>query len=194
MIHHAAQPYGPADWWYVEGPARTPALAALSAVDGSFFMSLFFFVSAVLVPGSHRRHGTRRFLTGRLIRLGIPVTVGALTIVPGLMYAYYVHYRAPVVHPEPAGLHRAVRGLQPGRPSAGTPAPLRTDQRSAPGPRTPGPAVDDRGDHGRHLPGPGEVPGGHMGPGAGLPPGRARPGAAVRLLSWWNRTPSSPSA
>ncbi|WP_234383332.1 acyltransferase family protein [Streptomyces dysideae] len=93
VVHHAAQPYGPADWWYVEGRPRTPALATLSAVDGSFFMSLFFFVSAVLVPGSHRRHGTRRFLKSRLIRLGIPVAVGALTIVPGLMYAYYVHYR-----------------------------------------------------------------------------------------------------
>ncbi|MEU8706311.1 acyltransferase [Streptomyces sp. NPDC048565] len=93
VIHHAAQPYGPEDWWYVEGQPRTPALATLSAVDGSFFMSLFFFVSAVFVPGSCRRRGFWRFLKGRLVRLGIPVVVGALTIVPGLMYAYYVHYR-----------------------------------------------------------------------------------------------------
>ncbi|NJQ01255.1 acyltransferase family protein [Streptomyces zingiberis] len=93
VLHHAAQPYGPADWWYVEGQPRTPALATLSAVDGAFFMSLFFFVSAFFVPASHRRHGTGAFLKSRLIRLGIPVAVGALTIVPGLMYAYYVHYR-----------------------------------------------------------------------------------------------------
>ncbi|MFL5996960.1 MAG: acyltransferase family protein [Streptomyces sp.] len=94
VIHHAAQPYGPADWWYVEGQPRTGALATLSAVDGAFFMSLFFFVSAVFVPGSYDRSGARRFLTGRLLRLGLPLAVGALTIVPGLMYAYYVHYRA----------------------------------------------------------------------------------------------------
>ncbi|GAA1708584.1 acyltransferase [Streptomyces yatensis] len=93
VVHHAAQPYGPADWWYVEGQPHTPALTTLSAVDGSFFMSLFFFVSAVFQPGSYRRSGARRFLRSRLIRLGIPVVVGALTIVPGLMYAYYVHYR-----------------------------------------------------------------------------------------------------
>ncbi|MFJ7237851.1 acyltransferase [Streptomyces olivaceus] len=93
VLHHAAQPYGPADWWYVEGEPRAGALATLSAVDGAFFMSLFFFVSAVLVPASYERRGARRFLTGRLVRLGIPVVVGALTIVPGLMYAYYVHYR-----------------------------------------------------------------------------------------------------
>ncbi|MFF2326751.1 MULTISPECIES: acyltransferase [unclassified Streptomyces] len=93
VVHHAAQPYGPADWWYVEGQSRTPALASLSAVDGTFFMSLFFFVSAVFVPASYERRGAWRFLKARLIRLGIPVVVGALTIVPGLMYAYYVHYR-----------------------------------------------------------------------------------------------------
>ncbi|CAL9528793.1 acyltransferase family protein [Streptomyces sp. enrichment culture] len=93
VVHHAAQPYGPADWWYVEGEPHNAALATLSAVDGAFFMSLFFFVSAVFVPGSYERRGARRFLTGRLVRLGIPVLVGALTIVPGLMYAYYVHYR-----------------------------------------------------------------------------------------------------
>ncbi|MGP4090007.1 acyltransferase family protein [Streptomyces sp. KR55] len=93
VVHHAAQSYGPADRWYVEGQPRTGALATLSAVDGAFFMSLFFFVSAVFVPGSYGRRGARRFLTGRLLRLGVPLLVGALTIVPGLMYAYYVHYR-----------------------------------------------------------------------------------------------------
>ncbi|MFF0680592.1 acyltransferase [Streptomyces tendae] len=93
VLHHAAQPYGPADWWYVEGQPRSGALATLSAVDGSFFMSLFFFVSAVFIPGSYERRGARRFLGSRLVRLGIPVVVGALTIVPGLMYAYFVHYR-----------------------------------------------------------------------------------------------------
>ncbi|MGH1554805.1 acyltransferase family protein [Streptomyces sp. L7] len=56
-------------------------------------MSLFFFVAAVFVPGSYARRGAWPFLKGRLMRLGIPVVVGALTIVPGLMYAYYVHYR-----------------------------------------------------------------------------------------------------
>ncbi|MEU6379340.1 acyltransferase [Streptomyces sp. NPDC046909] len=93
VVHHAAQAYGPADWWYVEEQPRTGALATLSAVDGAFFMSLFFFVSAVFVPGSYDRRGARRFLTGRLLRLGLPLVAGALTIVPGLMYAYYVHYR-----------------------------------------------------------------------------------------------------
>ncbi|MEV4996958.1 acyltransferase family protein [Streptomyces niveus] len=112
MVHHAAQPYGPTDWWYVEGQPRTPALDTLSAVDGSFFMSLFFFVSAAFVPGSHRRHGTRRFLKSRLIRLGIPVAVGALTIVPGLMYAYYVHHRGYPSIPFPRYFTDVYLGLE----------------------------------------------------------------------------------
>ncbi|WP_329054032.1 acyltransferase [Streptomyces violaceus] len=93
VLHHAAQPYGPADWWYIEGQPHAGALATLSAVDGAFFMSLFFFVSAVLVPNSYARRGAWPFLKSRLIRLGVPVVVGALTIVPGLLHAYYVHYR-----------------------------------------------------------------------------------------------------
>ncbi|MFD8869427.1 acyltransferase [Streptomyces sp. NPDC059590] len=101
VVHHAAQAYGPDDWWYVEGRPRSGALAALSALDGTFAMSLFFFVSAYFVPTSYERHGARAFLTSRLRRLGIPLVVGALTIVPGLMYTYYVHYRgyAPISFP-----------------------------------------------------------------------------------------------
>lgn len=93
VVHHAAQAYGPADWWYVENQPRTSVLGTLSAFDGAFFMSLFFFISAYFVPASYDRRGGRPFLTGRLKRLGIPVVVGALTLVPGLMYAYYVRYR-----------------------------------------------------------------------------------------------------
>jgi len=93
VVHHAAQPYGPSDWWYVEGQPRAGALATLSAVDGSFFMSLFFFVSAVFVPDSYERRGGWAFVKGRFVRLGVPLVVGAVTIVPGLLYAYYVHYR-----------------------------------------------------------------------------------------------------
>ncbi|WP_371602455.1 acyltransferase [Streptomyces sp. NBC_01220] len=93
VAHHAAQAYGPADWWYVEGEPRSGALATLSALDGTFFMSLFFFISAYFVPASHDRRSGWSFVGGRLLRLGVPVLVGALTLVPGLMYAYYVHYR-----------------------------------------------------------------------------------------------------
>lgn len=93
VAHHAAQAYGPDDWWYVQDQPGAGPLATFSAVNGTFFMSLFFFVSAFLAPAALDRHGPRAFLTGRLRRLVIPLLVGAVTIVPGLMYAYYTRYR-----------------------------------------------------------------------------------------------------
>ena len=93
VAHHAAQAYGPPDWWYFRGDRRTGLLATFSAVNGAFFMSLFFFVSAYFVPTSRDAKGTSAYVRGRLRRLGIPLIVGTLTIIPGLMYAYYIHYR-----------------------------------------------------------------------------------------------------
>lgn len=93
VIHHAAQAYGPADWWYVTTDQRTDVLATLSAIDGAYQMSLLFFVAAFFVPPSLARKRTWPFLRGRLKRLGIPFLVGSATIIPGLMYAYYVQYR-----------------------------------------------------------------------------------------------------
>lgn len=93
VAHHVAQAYGPPDWWYFRSDRRTDLLTTFSAVNGAFFMSLFFFVSALLVPGSRDARGSWPFLRGRLCRLGIPLVVGTLTIVPGLMYAYHVAYR-----------------------------------------------------------------------------------------------------
>ena len=93
VAHHAAQAYGPADWWYVRDQPRARLLATLSLVNGAFFMSLFFFVSAYLVPQALDAKGAWPFVRGRLRRLGLPLVVGTLTLIPVLMYAYYGNYR-----------------------------------------------------------------------------------------------------
>ncbi|KXK63952.1 acyltransferase [Micromonospora rosaria] len=93
VIHHAAQPYGPADWWYFQGDGHAPGLATLSAVGGAFRMSLLFFVAAFFVPRAADRRGGWGFLRGRLTRLGIPFLVGSATIIPVLTYIYYREYR-----------------------------------------------------------------------------------------------------
>jgi len=93
VAHHAAQAYGPPDWWYFRGDRRSWLLATFSVVNGAFFMSLFFFVSAYFVPTSRDAKGTSPFVRGRFRRLGIPLVVGTLTIIPGLMYSYYNRYR-----------------------------------------------------------------------------------------------------
>ncbi|MCN0177169.1 acyltransferase family protein [Salinispora arenicola] len=94
VIHHAAQAYGPADWWYVTGDQHAPVLATLSAVGGAFRMSLLFFVAAFLVPRAADHKGSWGFVRGRLTRLGIPFLVGSATIIPVLMYVYYREYRS----------------------------------------------------------------------------------------------------
>ncbi|WP_018255641.1 acyltransferase family protein [Salinispora mooreana] len=93
VIHHAAQAYGPADWWYVNGGQQAPVLASLSAVGGAFRMSLLFFVAAFLVPRAVDHKGSWGFMLGRLKRLGIPFLIGSATIIPILMYVYYREYR-----------------------------------------------------------------------------------------------------
>ncbi|MDQ7908120.1 acyltransferase family protein [Phytohabitans sp. ZYX-F-186] len=93
VVHHAAQAYGPPDWWYVHDDRHTGVLATLSAVGGAFRMSLLFFVAGYLVPRSADRRGAWGFARGRLRRLGIPFLVGAATIIPALMYVYYIRYR-----------------------------------------------------------------------------------------------------
>ncbi|MFC0528755.1 acyltransferase family protein [Phytohabitans kaempferiae] len=93
VVHHAAQAYGPPDWWYVQDDRSAGALATLSAVGGAFRMSLLFFVAGFLVPHAADRRGAWGFARGRLRRLGIPFLVGAATIIPVLMYVYYSEYR-----------------------------------------------------------------------------------------------------
>ncbi|HLU96029.1 MAG TPA: acyltransferase [Thermobifida alba] len=93
VILHAAQPYGPADWWYVEGTERAPALARWTTVGGTFLMSLFFLVSAYFVPAAHDRRGGARLLGERVRRFLPLILVGFFVIVPVLMYAYYLNFR-----------------------------------------------------------------------------------------------------
>ncbi|MEV8378307.1 acyltransferase [Kribbella sp. NPDC056861] len=93
IAHHASQPYGPADWWYVEEEGRAPVLATVATISGAFRMSLFFFVSAYLFPPSYDRHGPSRFLGERFKRFGPPILLGFFVLVPVLMYAYYCNFR-----------------------------------------------------------------------------------------------------
>lgn len=93
VVHHASQPYGPADWWYVEDPGGSQELSTLSAVSGAFRMSLFFLISAYLLPRSYDTKGGPRFLAERFRRFAPPVLIGFLVLIPVLTYAYFVNFR-----------------------------------------------------------------------------------------------------
>jgi peptidoglycan/LPS O-acetylase OafA/YrhL len=97
VIFHTAIAYGGAGSWILEDADKSELNAAvilltlLTAVCQSFFMGLFFFISSYFYPTSCARKGALRFLTGRLIRLGIPMLVYYFLIGP--MTVWYAHFR-----------------------------------------------------------------------------------------------------
>ena len=54
---------------------------------GFFLIALLFLVAGLLTPGSYDRKGSRRFVTDRLLRLGVPFAVYVFLVQPVLVYA-----------------------------------------------------------------------------------------------------------
>ena len=86
VVHHFAITYGaPGGWYYIEHPLdRTTVLILwpFLAINQAYFMGFFFLLSAYLLPASLRRKGKRRFLTDRLLRLGVPLAIYILFLNP----------------------------------------------------------------------------------------------------------------
>jgi peptidoglycan/LPS O-acetylase OafA/YrhL len=59
-------------------------------LNDGFFMPLMFLLSGLFVRTSLARKGLRRYLSDRLVRLGIPLAAGILVIVPLSYYASYL--------------------------------------------------------------------------------------------------------
>ncbi|EFH85098.1 acyltransferase family protein [Ktedonobacter racemifer] len=72
--------------WYYKEPVQDAATLAVIGVfmilNQTFFMGLFFFISACFIPSSYDRKGAGLFLRDRLLRLGIPLVVYGLLIGP----------------------------------------------------------------------------------------------------------------
>ncbi|HEX5950032.1 MAG TPA: acyltransferase [Actinomycetota bacterium] len=60
----------------------------------TFLMGLFFLISGLFTPRSLERKGVRRFMTDRLLRLGLPFAAFTLLLWPLLMYVV----REPILH------------------------------------------------------------------------------------------------
>jgi len=98
IIHHTAIAYGASGGWCYITPntikgAGMIGLSSMLAVNQAFFMSLFFFISALFTPSSLEKKGNGKFMKDRLIRLGIPLLLTMLLINPSLLYgiAIYTH-------------------------------------------------------------------------------------------------------
>ncbi len=84
LIHHAVIPY--THFGHTDGASWLGFDFVVLATD-SFFMAMFFFLSGLFLwPSlSHRAPGV--FARDRLVRLGIPFAVAAVTIIPIAYYA-----------------------------------------------------------------------------------------------------------
>ncbi|MBM3300851.1 MAG: acyltransferase family protein, partial [Deltaproteobacteria bacterium] len=93
IAYHVGLAYGPGDWWYFQNPDRSPMLRPFFTVNRAFFMSLFFMISGYFLPASYDRRGAGDFLKDRLLRMGIPLVVFLLVVIPVIMYAYCLNFR-----------------------------------------------------------------------------------------------------
>ncbi len=85
LIHHAVIPY--TYFGHTDAKSFIGFDMIVLATD-SFFMAMFFFLSGLFVwPGlAHKSPGT--FLRDRLLRLGLPFAIAALTVIPIAYYTF----------------------------------------------------------------------------------------------------------
>ncbi|MDB5127319.1 acyltransferase [Mucilaginibacter sp.] len=93
IMHHTFITYGaPGGWYYAQKTTLTGAIIPMTvfvAVNQAFFMGFFFFLSALFIPSSYDKKGPVKFVTDRLIRLGIPLVFYSLVLSPMLSYIPY---------------------------------------------------------------------------------------------------------
>lgn len=85
LIHHAAIPF---TYFGHTDPKFWIGFDAIVLANDSYFMAMFFFLSGLFVWSSlmHRRV-KGEFTRDRLLRLGLPFVIGALTVIPVAYYA-----------------------------------------------------------------------------------------------------------
>jgi peptidoglycan/LPS O-acetylase OafA/YrhL len=83
VAHHSVESYVTAH--PPEVPLSDPPLVRGGVflwVNAAFFMGLFFFLAGYFTPGAFDRKGPATFLSDRLLRLGVPLVLGTILIVP----------------------------------------------------------------------------------------------------------------
>ncbi len=93
VLHHSFVTYGaPGGWYYLQKSTLTGALAPMTmfvSVNQSFFMGMFFFLSAYFIGPSYDKKGPVKFVTDRLLRLGLPLVFYSLLLGPVMNYMVY---------------------------------------------------------------------------------------------------------
>ena len=95
ILHHAFVTYGaPGGWYYSEKtsiPAAKIIMTIFVAVNQSYFMGFFFFLSALFIPASYNKKGMAKFLKDRFLRLFIPLIFYSFLLSPIMNYLIYYY-------------------------------------------------------------------------------------------------------
>ncbi|MCF2491038.1 acyltransferase [Dyadobacter sp. CY347] len=95
IAHHAFVTYGaPGGWYYSEKTTllgATMVMTMFVAVNQSFFMGFFFFLSALFIPSSFKKKGAAVFIKDRFFRLGIPLLFYSFILAPVMNYLVYYY-------------------------------------------------------------------------------------------------------
>lgn len=90
VMHHAALSYiSVGGDWLVSDPNKCDALVIMLAVNASFFMGLFFFISGLFVPKSLKKLGFKRFISSKIRRLLIPVLLISFIGFPVYLWVFF---------------------------------------------------------------------------------------------------------
>src|SRR5438270_2731058 len=84
LIHHAVIPY---TYFGHTDPKSWIGFDCIVLATDSFFMAMFFFLSGLFVWPSLRHKSPAQFFHDRLLRLGLPFAIAAVTIIPIAYYA-----------------------------------------------------------------------------------------------------------
>ena len=92
IAHHVGQAYGPTGGsWPIQEATRAAILGPFFTVNRSFFMSLFFLISGYLMVMSYDRNRPGAFVKSRLLRLGVPLVLFFVLVIP--LQQYLCHCR-----------------------------------------------------------------------------------------------------
>jgi surface polysaccharide O-acyltransferase-like enzyme len=93
ILHHTFITYGASGgWYYTQKTTNMGALVPMTmfvSLNQSFFMGFFFLLAAYFTQSSYDRKGAGRFVSDRLLRLGVPLIFYSFIFSPFLSYLVY---------------------------------------------------------------------------------------------------------
>ena len=93
ILHHTFITYGASGgWYYTQKTTNMGALVPMTmfvSLNQSFFMGFFFLLAAYFTQSSYDRKGAGRFVSDRLLRLGLPLIFYSFIFSPFLSYLVY---------------------------------------------------------------------------------------------------------